>query len=220
MIKYNPFSADSILCALLVLIYTLGKINLSEDTDEEAKAKARANLKFKPALEDFRSDPVGYYTKNQKAATKDKQFVTYPKKSIFRARKAPMCIWYAQSSGDGKTWNMENSDKVNTAIVAKFGRLDLPNVAKEMLNQLEGYISDPNAEKLWIQSLCEFGDTYGKEDILALVANDEKVQASLIAAMHESLADYKTLVKKLKKDAEEKAIKEAKDKAEDKGGQA
>ena len=204
MIKYNPFSADSILCALLVLIYTLGKINLSEDTDEEAKAKARANLKFKPALEDFRSDPVGYY----------------PKKSIFRARKAPMCIWYAQSSGDGKTWNMENSDKVNTAIVAKFGRLDLPNVAKEMLNQLEGYISDPNAEKLWIQSLCEFGDTYGKEDILALVANDEKVQASLIAAMHESLADYKTLVKKLKKEAEEKAIKEAKDKAEDKGGQA
>lgn len=177
--KFNPFSAQSIICAILLFMVEWDKSSPSD----------REGISLVPSLDDCTLEPVVLYEEHQELALKDKLFKIYTKNSFFRGRQTNLMLWHAQSSGKAKDWKVKESEAIAESIVLKYGRLDLADVAEDLMHQLKVSQKDRAHEANWLNGLASAGNVFGKDSILNLVVNDEDCKAIIIKKLKAESSD-------------------------------
>lgn len=125
-IKYNPFKASSIVAA--ILLYISFAKNERKDVDMVIDT------------EDFVDNPLKIYQEKKEEAKRDRNFIKYEPRSMFRSSKENKIVWAADND-IAKNWKKEESCCVSTAIVGLYGNLRNSNILNGLTMRIEGPVN-------------------------------------------------------------------------------
>jgi len=161
-IKYNPFSASSIVFAILMYVLAL-------------QSKLSPEFEIDPNVEDDEDGLHKFIAEHQGNASQDSKYVQYAPTSFFRRKGEVLLAWAACKEGDAKAWKPTESKKVQAALIGLYGNLTNPVTAKELVNRLLDSNQDAQLTNLAIK-----GESLIRTNLLDLVLGDKKIQKKLI----------------------------------------
>ena len=145
-IKYNPFNAASIMLAMLMFMFELGK-----NGDEE--------IEFVYSEEEGDPKVLDFFELHQKEAKRDTSKIVYPSNSVFRKKDTPLLLWGVSDEGGAAEWRKSDSESAKAAVVGMYGNLKSSRVRALLKYRLiapdqEGQITNM---KIKAEALVESG---------------------------------------------------------------